>query len=122
MRAGDEVNAGNSIICSREGRLRSSEDCFSLNRCKKEPEKVRDKCSPHFVLHIQKNFSEERPKIYVCSLNLFCQAQSSRYGNDRVATNEVFAGLTGRSPKRARFAWGPSVWLEREKLGNRRVS
>ena len=121
MRAGDEVNA-TLLSAPREGRLRSSEDCFSLNRCKKELEKVRDKCSPHFVLHIQKNFSEERPKIYVCSLNLFCQAQSSRYGNDRVATNEVFAGLTSRSPKRACFAWGPSVWLEREKLGNRRVS
>lgn len=38
---------------------------------KKEPEKVRDKSSPHFVLHMQKNFSKERPKIYVCSLNLF---------------------------------------------------
>lgn len=44
---------------------------FPLTDARKEPEKVRDKCSPHFVLHIQKNFSKERPKIYVCSLNLF---------------------------------------------------
>lgn len=44
---------------------------FPLTDARKEKEKVRDKCSPHFVLHIQKNFSKERPKIYVCSLNLF---------------------------------------------------
>lgn len=37
----------------------------------KEPEKVRDKRSPHSVLHMQRNLDKERLKMCKCSLKLF---------------------------------------------------
>lgn len=49
-----------------------------------------------------------------------CQAQGSRYGNDRVTADEIFAGLCNSSayeqgPQRVRFTWDPSICLEKGK-------
>lgn len=92
---------------------------FPLTDARKEPEKVRDKCIPHFVLHIQKNFSKERPKIYVCSLILFLSGagfqiwkwQSNRWWNfcRSVQQQRLWAG-----PPKSTLHTGP-INLPRER-------
>lgn len=78
---------------------------------------------------IFKRTSLRKDPKYMCVRSTFsCQAQGSRYGNDRVTTDEVCAGLSNRAalsssaspppPQKVYFTRDPSIWLEKGKLGN----
>ena len=72
----DKVNQVTGIICSvgeEAGEIFSS---FQLTDAR-DGEKVRDKCSAHFVPCIHRGWTEERPEKHVCTFNLSLQAVKS---------------------------------------------
>lgn len=72
----DKVNQVTSIICS-VGEEAGDIFCFFQLTDARHGEKVRDKCSAHFVPYIHRGWTKERPEKHVCTFNLLLQAVKS---------------------------------------------
>lgn len=72
----DHISQVTSILCSVGEEAGDIFSSFQLTDAR-DGEKVRDKCSAHFVPHIHGGWTEERPEKHVCTFNLSPQAVKS---------------------------------------------
>lgn len=89
----DKVNQVTSIVCSVGEEAGDIFHSFQLTDAR-DGEKVRDKCSAHFLPHIHGGWTKERPEKHVCTFNLSLQAVKSVTGME---TTDYFCAKPGDS-------------------------
>lgn len=89
----EKVNQVTSIGCSVGEEAGDIFRSFQLTDAR-DGEKVRDKCSAHFVPHIHGGWTKERPEKHVCTFNLSLQAVKSV---TEMETTDYFCAKPGDS-------------------------